>query len=125
MRLKDDAVPRIFDFPEHLRPKVAKKRSSPRKRTVYELGEPSCSKTETKVPKLGSYPSKDDLISLVKLQQVKIKTLQQKVRRKENKIKSLNGYIDTLSKDKLVSPVVADQLKDTFSGFTSDIIVTT
>ena len=78
---------------------------------------------ETKVPKLGSYRGKDDLISLVKLQQVKIKTLQQKVRRKENKIKSLNGYIDTLSEDKLVSPVVADHLKDTFSGLTSYIIV--
>ena len=70
------------------------------------------------MPKLGSYPSKDDLISLVKLQQVNIKTLQQKVRRKENKIKSLDGYVHTLSKDTLVSPVVADQLKDTFSGLT-------
>ena len=45
---------------------------------------------------------------------VKIKSLQQKVRRKQNKIESLKDYIDKLSEDRLVSPAVADQLKKHF-----------
>ena len=98
---------------------------APKKRLTFEDDEeqPSGSKSETKVRKLNISPSKEDLISLVKLQQVKIKSLQQKVRRKQNKIKSLKDCIDTLSNDKLVSPAVADQLKETFSGLTSDLIL--
>ena len=62
--------------------------------------------SERKILKLNT-SSKEDLISLVKLQQVKIKSLQQKVRRrKQNKIKSLNNFIDKLSKYRLVSPAV-------------------
>ena len=103
MQLKDDAVPRIFDFPEHLRPEVVKKKSSPKNIQFMNLE----SHHAAKLRKLSSYPSKEDLKSLVKLKQIKIKTLQQKICQKENQIKSLNGYIDTLSKDKLVSPGVA------------------
>ena len=102
VRLKDDAIPRIFDFPDHLCGNIFEKRLAPKKRLTFEDDEeqPSGSKSETKVRKLNISPSKEDLISLVKLQQVKIKSLQQKVCRKQNKIKSLKDCIDTLSNDK-------------------------
>ena len=86
MRLKDEAVPRKFDLPEHLCGKLVGKRFSPKQRMAFEIDEaeqPSCSSNLKKVR------------SVVKLQQVKIKSLQQKVRRKQNAIKSLK---DKLSK---------------------------
>ena len=54
----------------------------------------------------------EDLISLVKLQQVKIKTLQENVIRKQNKINLLKDCMYKLSKNRLVSPAVANQLKE-------------
>ena len=65
-RLKDGVIPNIFDFPEHLRPNVSKKRAPPKKRTINDLGEPSYSKTGTemkvKIRKLGSSPSMEDFL---------------------------------------------------------------
>ena len=104
---------------------VTKKRLPPKKRTICELEEPSCSKSQTKIRKIRSisHLSKEYLKSLVNVQQTQIKSLKQKIRCKEKKIKSLNSYIYTLSEDKLVSPVVAEQLKETFSSLTSELIV--
>ena len=126
MGLKDEAILHIFDLPEHLCGKVAGKRFPPKKHMAFEIDEveqPSCITSQKKERKFNTSPSKEDLISLVKLQQAKIKSLQQKGCRKQNKIKSLKDCIYKLSKDRLLSPAVADQLKETFSGLTLDLIV--
>ena len=60
VQLKDDAVPHIFDFPEHLYGKVVGKRLPPKKHMAFKVDEvkqPSCSKNETKVQKLNTSPS--------------------------------------------------------------------
>ena len=60
-------------------------------------------------------PSKGDLLK-------KIKTLQQKVRRREKKIDSLKSLLDDLVKKQLLTDDVSANLEKSFSGLPLDII---
>ena len=110
---KPDAVPSIFEFPgqsfSRSPSNIGTKRKLPASRSI-----PSSPK---KLPKISvppisikrKSPTKDEL-------RRKIKTLQQKVRRKEKKIENLKGLLDDLVKRQLLSEDVSSNLEKSFSG---------
>ena len=67
-------------------------------------------------------PSKEDLKNVIKDHKKKIKTLQQKVKRKETKINSLSSLLDDLKEKSLIDQRTALKLNENFSGLTINII---
>ena len=113
-RLKDDVVPSVFEFPEHLE-KNAVVRPPPKKRLLETSGDTH----ETPVKKIKvppKSPTKEELKLLLKSKNDKLKTLQQKLRRKEKKVASLKDRIQDMKDKQLVGPVAATQLEEAFSG---------
>ena len=70
-----------------------------------------------------NYTCKEELKLLLKFKDNKIKTLNQKPRRKENKVASLNDCLKEMKDKELVGPVAAAQLEEPFSGLLSEIIL--
>ena len=130
-RLKFNAVPSIFDFPDHLRKHPPKPRKAPAKREYpikrqldeIEQPEPDLPQQQEQL----SQPNKKRKIitspspTKTKLRQ-KIKTLKQKLRRKEKKIQSLSDVINTLQEKKLLTEDCGTIMERRFSGLTKEII---
>ena len=92
-RLKDEAVPSVFQFPSHLeKSEVARPPPKKRKLDTREQNKTPTEYMETS-PKS---PTKDELKLLLKSKNDKLKTLKQKLRRKEKKVLSLKGSIQEM-----------------------------
>ena len=104
-KLKQGTVPSVFDYPKNMLPSTSngKKRKAPKIRSenvpnkvskrkenepIKTPGRPSASKTELKK---------------------KLKTLQQKLRRKEQKIDSLKSLLRKLNKNKIIDEETMDK----------------
>eukprot|EP00795_Rhopilema_esculentum_P017191 gene17191-8732_t len=115
-RLAPSAVPSIFPkFPKHLMREPPKtRRKLVRKNPCLKKGAKGQQKSQTvKKPKEGkSDPNSPTKMRLRK----KIKILQQKLRRRNQKIKTMGDLIDTMKNKELLSQSSADLLKDQFSG---------
>ena len=115
-RLAPSAVPSIFPkFPKHLMREPPKtRRKLVRKNPCLKKGAKGQQKSQTvKKPKGGkSDPNSPTKMRLRK----KIKMLQQKLRRRNQKIKTMGDLIDTMKNKELLSQSSADLLKDQFSG---------
>ena len=134
-RHKKDAVPSIFNFPEHLATKNSRKRPAPRDRLPLSpienlppspfqsdvLPEGPSSPKKTKL-EASSSPTKAELKGKIADQKRKIKSLNQRLRRKEKKIRTLSGMYDELAKKKLLKENFVEQLKEMFPGLSAEII---
>merc|ERR1712224_176698 len=95
---------------------VGEKRKAPKIRLVESPQKKA--KAENPKPiicKKKPSPTKQDL-------KKKIKTLQQKVRRKEKKIMSMNNILHDLQKKNLINEDVTKTLEKSFSGLSLEII---
>ena len=124
-KLKKSAVPSKFNFPCHLLPRaksarwpiayakppnVAANTVSKRNETFNIKEHSYCKKAKTATKS----PTKAKL-------RKKIKTLQQKLRRRNLKICSLTGLIKDMRNRKLLEKAPAELLQDQFSGLTLDM----
>ncbi|XP_054637995.1 THAP domain-containing protein 1-like [Dunckerocampus dactyliophorus] len=141
VRLRQNAVPTVFDFPDHLL-KNSARRKPPKVRTpvIQEPDvSPSCSTDpDPPVPehhdtfKDHSYAITDSPRELKRLLdeavgklagcKKKLKTEQQKARRLKRKVESLQGIVDTLQHEHIISTNCADILEGTFSGVTKEVL---
>ena len=122
LKLKHDAVPSVFQLPSHLEKSLAK-RPPPTKRQFIKTKDTDETPAKKKNVDPPRSPTKDELKLLLKTKDKKLKILQQKIRRKEKKVVSLNECIKDMKDKQLVGPVAAAQLEETFSGLSSDIIL--
>ena len=76
-----------------------------------------------KVRKLSASPTKDALKQKNMELKKKIKTLNQRLRRKEHKIQTLSGMYKELSERKLLSDNFAEELKEKFPGMSAEIML--
>ena len=115
-KLKQDVIPTISNFPKQLVRKTSK-RKSPTKRTTDADEDkpkpPSAKKTKAN----SSSPVSQKKKKLLR----KIKTLKQKVRRKESKIQSLKSLVDKLEKENLLASDAAYIIKQNFFGLKSGL----
>ena len=124
-KLKKSAVPSKFNFPCHLLPKAKSAR-----RPIAYVKPPNVAantvlkRNETFNIKEHSYCKKAKTATKsptkAKLRK-KIKTLQQKLRRRNLKICSLTGLIKDMRNRKLLEKAPAELLQDQFSGLTLDM----
>ena len=122
-RLKPGAVPSVFNFPAHLTKDVPKKRKNPcdhYKQPLSTTKQSDPTPPSPKKPK-GS-PSKEELKKLIAEQKTKIKTLQQKLRRRDKKIETQSQFISDLKAKNLIDDDIANILDENFSGLTGAII---
>ena len=115
-RLKDDAVPSVFTFPKHLTSTTRKRKSLKRK---IEL--PAAEDKIIPIKMAKSLPATEVSPAKRKLHR-KIKTLQQKVRRKESKIASLASVVKKLEDEKFIATDAANLLKQNFSGLKYELL---
>ena len=128
-RLKANAVPSVFAFPERLQVKTAC-RKGPAKRRADEADDSPANK---KLKILSPPVSVEDCLPVnntnnpqtisptkVKLRR-KVKTLKQKLKRKECKIDSLAGIIKKLKDDQYITTDAAQVLDNNFSGVTCEL----
>ena len=137
-RLKYDAVPSIFVFSKEKQSRKMPFERKPLKRKMESSSSPPLkkSKVDTLIPvsscrdstvhqtENDSPPSSSSAAASPTKQKLlkKIKTLQQKLRRKEKKINSMKDTITNLKDKKLVNDDVANILQQNFSGLTREII---
>ena len=105
--LKPGAIPSVFSFPKASCHPTSSKRKAPKVRSIIPEKKRKIDVNVAPPPK--SSPSKEEL-------KKKIKILQQKVRRKEKKIHTVQGLIDDMAKKKLLENDISNTLKETFSG---------
>ena len=121
-RLKDDAVPTIFDFPSSSHTVVGVKRKPPRKRCLEEPSLNSAEQSSSgKVVKKS--PTEEELLSNMEKQRRKIRSLQHKVRRYDSKVNTLQGILDDLKSRNLLRDSHLETLENSFSGLSADIII--
>ena len=113
-KLKETAVPSLFSFPKHLN-KLKHKRKSPLKRKA------DINEELTTPPKKTRFDSLKEVSPRKKKLLRRIKTLKQKVRRKESKINSLKAALDHLEKEKLLDSDAANIIRQNFSGLKSEL----
>ena len=130
-RLKEGVVPRFScngsDDSE------SRKRAPPKDRSFNTsssslsddsvLSDDSFSPVTKKVRKLPASPTKDALKQKNMELKKKIKTLNQRLRRKEHKIQTLSGMYKELSERKLLSDNFAEELKEKFPGMSAEIML--
>ena len=122
-RLKPTAIPSVFpEFPKYLQRAPPKNRRELKRKTPKS---PEGIKAKKQRVEKSAYiatgagansPTKKKLKG-------KIKTLNQKLRRRNNKINSLHDIIDTMKNRSMLSFSAADLLKDQFSGISSEILM--
>ena len=117
--LKKSAVPSVFQFPEHLQTTELTPRRPPSKRNMTT---PSSSVDLSVAKKSKVSPSKDELKKIIEKQKFEIKTLKQKIRRKEKKITCLSGVLSDLKEKSLINQSTASLLEEKFSGLTLEMI---
>ena len=131
-KLKEDAVPDIFSFPNtssHCKAPLSVERNPPRKREPLDVKIAVVEK-KAKIETLAPVsPTKEELREIIKTkdakiekQKSKIKVLQQKVRRKTAKIQNLQELISDMKEKGLLRPSVSDFLTESFSGLSCDLI---
>lgn len=130
-KLRPDAFPTIFTFPEsssHSKKAIKAPRKPPTKRIIEE--KPSTSSKVLKLEISVMSPSKEDLRAEIAKKEIvifeqkkKIKLLQQQVRRKNTSITNLRSAVDTLKEKELLDPKIADNLMETFPGLDGHLIV--
>ena len=115
-RLKKDSVPSKFSLPSHLKPATSTRRKAPTERT-FSLPHPkkklkieegptsSTSDAETREKQL------EDKLSYYRK---KVRSLQQQIRRKNRKIKSLSEVIKELKDNSSISSHASDVLDHIF-----------
>ena len=109
-KLKPNSIPSKFNFPVHLQPSGTKRKAPlPRYSPLSSPQSPSFAEplSPPSTPRIPKSPSKEELKAKIADQQKKIKTLQQKVRRKEKKVSSLKGLINDLNSKQLINSNVA------------------
>ena len=126
-RLKPDAVPSIFNFPKRLitskkERKPPTKRQPPVKKKIDQLSsqqqlDPDVESPKPPAKKQKKIPSPQK----IKLRR-KIKTLKQKLRRREKKIETLNDILRDLKNKNLLSEDIGKIIKQNFSGITKELI---
>ena len=104
--LNPNAVPTIFQFPEHLQKKYIK-RKSPKKRTIEDdtdnIDQPSPSKMAKIVESDHSYHKEEHSLSLkVENLTKQVKALKQTVRQRNRRIKNMNDLLCSLKEKQLV-----------------------
>ena len=117
-RLKDNAVPSIFSFPKHLGTTITKTRKPPKRKIETMPTEEDRiipMKMAKSCPAAQVSPSKRKLLR-------KIKTLKQKVKRKESMIASLTSIINKLEHEKYIATDAASLLKQNFSGIKHELL---
>ena len=124
--LKEEAVPSIFNFPENLHHRPKKARKMPSNRSIKEFNCPQVTSYLENSPSdqvISTSPitTEPSTSTEVKLRR-KVKTLQQKVRRKEKKIENLNEMVKILSDKNYISFEIGQILDENFSGLTKEII---
>ena len=67
-------------------------------------------------------PSKEDLCADIVRLKREVKTMKQKVKRKESKIGALANIIDDLKERSLIDDTTVDRLKEKFSGMSLELI---
>ena len=108
--MHEGAVPSLFAFPaQPSSSSTANKRKAPTPRHSTPLKKPKFEEAPKMPAKRTRSPSKADL-------KRKIRTLQQKVRRRDKKIETMKGLIDDLVEKKMISEDVSKTLEDNFSG---------
>ena len=117
--LNGNAVPTLLLLPK---PACTTSRKPPRKRPApeeeLETHESSPSSPTKGELRLLLEVRNDEIVDLQK----KVKTLQQKLRRKTSKIENMGNIIGELKERCLVSPTVASVLDNNFSGVSLDVI---
>ncbi|CAI6377434.1 unnamed protein product [Macrosiphum euphorbiae] len=133
--LKDEAVPSVFKFPQHLQKKQKASRPLLQNRQkandqnnmihaeiVNEAGEDSSTNTMFYQSET-SHQKEDKMVQCniktfnKKLYQNKIKILQQRLKRRNSKIKSLKDLILRIKKNVTYSDEVTQMLEENFGGF--------
>ncbi|KAL4082634.1 hypothetical protein QTP88_029695 [Uroleucon formosanum] len=132
--LKDEAVPSVFKFPQHLQKKQKASRPLLENRQkandqnmihaeiVNEAGKDSSTNTMFYQSET-SHQKEDKMVQCniktfnKKLYQNKIKILQQRLKRRNSKIKSLKDLILRIKKNVTSSDEVTQMLEDNFGGF--------
>ena len=121
-RLDDNAVPTIFVHTQTI------ERKPPMKRPLPVVVNNDDDEKPAKLIHVDSSSTKDDLKVVIIKQDAKlnkkrkeIKTLKQKVRRKEAKVMTLQNLKDIKEKG-LMAPSIADCLSENFQGLTGELI---
>ena len=131
-KLKLGAVPTVFtDYPKHLQPHKTRKRNcasiekreaklacSPRKIARIAAAEHSYNSTEES----STVVDVNQVTEKNKVLKVKVKTLNQKLRRRSKKISTLSGLIQHLKKENKLKTDVASVLEHEFSGLPLELI---
>ena len=112
-KLKEDSIPSIFIFPEHLMPSTSSKRKPPTERLPLQK------KAKTDVFEKSE---EDKLKEKLLTSRKQIRNLHQQIRRKNKKIESLSEIITDLKERSLISADVLEVLEQSFSGLSSEII---
>ena len=123
-RLKPGAIPSVFlSSPEsRKRPRERSFNVSSSSSSDDSIVSEDGSFSSVKRRKLQASPSKDDLKQKIVEQKRKIKSLNQKLRRKCEKIETLEGMYKELSDRKLLKDEFAEQLKEKFPGMSAEVI---
>ncbi|XP_046862795.1 THAP domain-containing protein 2-like [Xenia sp. Carnegie-2017] len=125
-KLKLDAIPSVFAFPERLLSKKSKRKPPARRET--ETSSPSAKKARIDLLEESlieeTIPMQNAVASSPRKKKLrrKIKTLKQKLRRKETKIQSLSSLVKKLEKEKFISSDAASILDNNFSGVGGEIL---
>ena len=122
-RLDDNAVPTIFVHTQTIERKL------PMKRPLPVVVNNDDDEKPAKLIHVDSSPTKDELKVVIIKQDTElnkkrkeIKTLKQKVRRKEAKVTTLQNLIKDIKKKGLLAPSIADCLSENFEGLTGELI---
>ena len=67
-------------------------------------------------------PTNEELIEKIGSLKKELKTIKQKVKRREEKITTLTGVVESLREKSLISDATAINLEENFDGITSDMI---
>lgn len=123
-RLLPCAIPSVFSFPERLQKKPATRRP-PKKRNINEIDEvpeqPDTKKQRVIAPRYEDKSTQTIYQPSSPMLRRKIKTLHQKLRRKNTKIESLAQLIDKLKEENYINTDAASILDKNFSGITNQL----
>ena len=111
--LKNTAIPSVFNFPEHLQ----KNHPIPR-REIIKAPLPQKSVDKPPLKKIKTSPTKEEMIGKISSLKRELKTVKQKVKRKEEKITSL---VENLKEKSLINNAIAENIEESFSGITLDM----
>ena len=120
-KLKDGAIPSVFNFPSHLHNNSLRRKQPSKRVCVPPNRKLTLEEKKTEAP-ASSSPTKEDLQAKLKQQESKIKVLKQKLRRKYKRISTFKDIISQLKGKQLIKEQLAVQLQDEFSGLSLVVI---